>query len=193
MEAEGYTLVAGVDEAGRGALAGPVVAAAVILPPGLKLEGLKDSKLLPPCRREALCQAIQENALGIGVGIIGPSIIDALNILKATLLAMDRAIGSLPILPEFLLIDGRDAPQTTLPHRVLPHGDSLCPSISAASIIAKVFRDRIMDGYHLQFPQYGFARHKGYGTREHLEALARYGPTSIHRMTFRRVRAKELW
>jgi len=186
-------LVAGVDEAGRGALAGPVVAAAVILPPGLALEGLKDSKLLHPRRREALCLTIQEKALGIGVGIVEPKAIDALNILRATLLAMDQAIVSLPFLPEFLLIDGRDAPQTSLPHRALPHGDNLCPSISAASIIAKVFRDRIMDDYHLQFPQYGFARHKGYGTKEHLKALARYGPTPIHRLTFRRVRTRELW
>lgn len=192
-EAEGYTLVAGVDEAGRGALAGPVVAAAVILPSGLRLEGLRDSKLLRPRRREALCRVIQEKALGIGVGIVEPKIIDALNIRRATLLAMEQAIDSLPLVPEFLLIDGRDAPLTSLPHRALPHGDTLCPSISAASIIAKVFRDRIMDDYHRQFPQYGFARHKGYGTKEHLEVLARYGPTSLHRLTFQRVMTRELW
>ncbi|MBI3989977.1 MAG: ribonuclease HII [candidate division NC10 bacterium] len=193
LKSQGYTWVAGVDEAGRGALAGPVVAAAVILPPRLKLEGLKDSKLLPPRRREALYQAIQEKALGIGVGTVESKTIDALNILRATLLAMERAIASLPFPPEFLLIDGRDAPRTSLPHRALPHGDDLCPSISAASIIAKVYRDRIMNDYHLQFPQYGFARHKGYGTPEHLKALARYGPTSIHRLTFRRVMTRELW
>lgn len=176
--------MAGVDEAGRGALAGPVVAAAVILPPGLHLEGLNDSKLLHPRRRESLCSTIQEQAVAVGLGVVDVWTIDAGGILQATLLAMTKAVAALLQPPEFLLIDGTIPPPTSLPHWTLPHGDRLYPSIAAASIVAKVTRDRIMDGYDQDLPQYGFRRNKGYGTLEHLQALARYGPSEVHRRSF---------
>lgn len=195
LHVQGYRFVAGVDEAGRGALAGPVVAAAVILPPGLELPGLKDSKLLSPERREALFEAIREGAVAFGIGLVDEQTIDALNILQATLLAMAEAIASLHPSPDFLLIDGRIPPLSTLSsqlstlrYRAIPHGDRLYPSIAAASIVAKVSRDRIMEGYDKDLPHYGFRRHKGYGTPEHLLALARYGPSPLHRKSFRGVR-----
>lgn len=203
LQAQGYRFVAGVDEAGRGALAGPVVAAAVILPQDLKLPGLKDSKLLTPKQREALFEAIRGKAVAFGIGLVGAETIDALNILQATLLAMAEAIASLDPSPDFLLIDGRippppnaecgmgnsafRIPKAEIPYRAIPHGDRLYPSIAAASIVAKVSRDRIMEGYDKDFPRYGFRRHKGYGTPEHFLALARYGPSPLHRKSFRGV------
>ncbi|MFN3476631.1 MAG: ribonuclease HII [Candidatus Methylomirabilales bacterium] len=194
LHAQGYRFVAGVDEAGRGALAGPVVAAAVILPQDLKLPGLKDSKLLTPKQRETLFEAIRGKAVAFSIGLVSAETIDALNILQATLLAMAEAIASLHPSPDFLLIDGRipllstlNSQLSTLGYRAIPHGDRLYPSIAAASIVAKVSRDRIMEGYDKDFPRYGFRRHKGYGTPEHFLALARYGPSPLHRKSFRGV------
>lgn len=188
LRAEGYRLVAGVDEAGRGSLAGPVVAAAVLLPPASIIEGVDDSKRLSARRREQLDRAIRAEALSIGFGVIQEEIIDAVNILQATLLAMQRAIDALEPRPDFVLIDGDRSPRCSIPHRVIPSGDRLCFSISAASIVAKVARDRIMQAYDWALPQYGFGRHKGYGTRDHLLAIARFGASPLHRKSFRGVR-----
>lgn len=188
LHAQGYRLIAGVDEAGRGALAGPVVAAAVILPPGLELQGLKDSKLLSPKGRETFFEVIRRQAVAFGIGLVDAEGIDALDILKATLMAMAEAIASLHPSPDFLLIDGMIPPLSNLKYRTIPSGDRLYPSIAAASIVAKVSRDRIMEGYDKDLPQYGFRRHKGYGTPEHLLALVRYGPSPVHRKSFRGVR-----
>ena len=188
LRAAGYQLIAGVDEAGRGCLAGPVVAAAVILPPTTVIDGVDDSKRLSVRTREQLYQAIRAEALTVGFGVIQGEIIDAVNILQATLLAMRRAIDALDPPPDFVLIDGDRSPGCSIPHRLIPSGDRLCFSISAASILAKVARDRIMQAYDRALPQYGFARHKGYGTREHLLAIARFGASPLHRKSFRGVR-----
>lgn len=181
-------LVAGVDEAGRGPLAGPVVAAAVIfeaLPEDLPF---KDSKALGPRRRIELFEEVYRRALTIGLGIVDSEEIDRINILRASLLAMEKAVKGLSVTPDLLLIDGNHPLNLPIPQRLLVHGDRESPLIGAASIVAKVTRDRIMEGYHRIFPPYGFNRHKGYGTREHLMALKRYGPTPIHRRTFRGVK-----
>ena len=183
----GFAAVAGVDEAGRGALAGPVVAAAVMLSRDGGIEGVDDSKRLRPREREQLFQQIQRLAAGVGVGIIDASIIDRINIRWSTLLAMEDAIRQLPRVPDYVLIDGLDRVALHISQRALVRGDRLAPSIAAASIIAKVTRDRLMGDYHRQFPEYDFARHKGYGTAVHLHALRRLGPCSIHRKTFRGV------
>ena len=188
LRAAGYHLIAGVDEAGRGSLAGPVVAAAVILPPTCAINGVDDSKALSAHRREQLDLAIRAEAMAIGFGVIQEEVVDAINILQATMLAMRRAIEALNPPPDFVLIDGDRSPNCSLPHRSIPSGDRLCFSISAASILAKVGRDRIMQAYDLALPQYGFGRHKGYGTPEHLSALARFGASPIHRKSFRGVR-----
>ncbi len=187
LYAEGYRLVAGVDEVGRGSLAGPVVAAAVILSPSSSTEGITDSKRLPPRLRERLDLSIRAEALTIGLGVVQEQVIDAINILQATLLAMRRAIDALDPPPDFVLIDGDRSPGCPIPHCAIPSGDQRCVSIGAASIVAKVARDRIMRAYHRAFPQYGFARHKGYATRDHLQALARFGASPLHRKSFRRV------
>jgi ribonuclease HII len=184
---EGYRLVAGLDEAGRGALAGPVVAAAVVLPPDLHLEAVDDSKRLRPEVRDALFEVIQRTALGVGIGYISAEVIDRVNIRRGTLLAMQAAIEALPQQPEYLLIDGRDGLTSPLPQRSVVHGDQIVGSIAAASIVAKVARDRLMQAYNVQFPRYGFAQHKGYGTAAHLLALRQLGPSPIHRRTFRGV------
>jgi ribonuclease HII len=188
LRAAGYQLIAGVDEAGRGCLAGPVVAAAVILPPTTVIDGVDDSKRLGIRRREQLYEAIRAEALTVGFGVIQEEIIDAVNILQATLLAMRRAIDALDPPPDIVLIDGDRSPGCSILHRLIPSGDRLCFSISAASILAKVARDRIMQAYDRALPQYGFARHKGYGTREHLLAIARFGASPLHRRSFRGVR-----
>ena len=185
--AEGYQRIAGVDEAGRGCLAGPVVAAAVILPPAPVIDGIDDSKRLSAFVRERLDLAIRSKALSIGLGVVEEQTIDAVNILQATLLAMRRAIGALDPPPDFVLIDGDRSPGCSIPHRAIPSGDHLCVSIGAASIVAKVARDRMMQAYHRALPQYGFARHKGYGTRDHLLAIARFGASPFHRKSFRGV------
>ncbi|HWQ69605.1 MAG TPA: ribonuclease HII [Patescibacteria group bacterium] len=188
LRAAGYHLLAGVDEAGRGSLAGPVVAAAVILPPRCAIKGVDDSKALSAQQRERLDLAIMSEAVAVGFGVVQEEVIDALNILQATMLAMRRAIEALNPSPGFVLIDGDQSPHCAIPHRLIPSGDRLCFSISAASILAKVARDRIMRAYDLALPHYGFGRHKGYGTPEHLSTIARFGVSPIHRKSFKRVR-----
>lgn len=188
LRAAGHHLIAGVDEVGRGSLAGPVVAAAVILPPACAIDGVDDSKALSVCRRERLDLAIRAEAVAVGFGVVQEEVIDTLNILQATMLAMRRAIEVLNPPPDFVLIDGDRSPDCSTPHQLIPSGDRLCFSISAASILAKVARDRIMRAYDLALPQYGFGRHKGYGTPEHLSAIARFGVSPIHRRGFRGVR-----
>lgn len=182
----GYRLVAGVDEAGRGPLAGPVVAAAVILPPGLDLPGVDDSKRLGPQARAEAYRRIRRVALAVGVGHASPREIDRLDILRATHEAMRRAIRRLRLRPDAVLVDGRQPiPGLDLPQQAVVGGDGRSVSIAAASIVAKVWRDRLMAAVHLRFPQYGFDRHKGYPTPEHREALARWGETPLHRRRFR--------
>jgi ribonuclease HII len=184
----GYQRIAGIDEVGRGPLAGPVVAAAVILPrQGINRE-LFDSKKLSPKKRDDLYGVILSEALGVGVGIVGQKTIDLLNILEATLEAMALAVKGLGIPPDFLLIDGLQGPRLPIPQKPIPKGDQLSNSISAASIIAKVTRDRMMEDYHQKYPQYNFAKHKGYGTKEHLRAIQEHGICELHRKTFRRVK-----
>ncbi len=183
----GYRLVAGLDEAGRGPLAGPVVAAAVILPRRCQLAGLNDSKQLTEMERERLYDEIRQRAVGIGVGLSTEREIDAMNILEATRLAMNRAVRSLPFTPDYLLLDAIELQAVPIPQRAIIKGDTLSVSIAAASIVAKVTRDRLMDDYHRQYPQYNFQAHKGYGTAEHLRLLAAHGPCAIHRRSFRPV------
>ena len=183
----GVSRVAGVDEAGRGPLAGPVIASAVTLNPERRIKGLQDSKLLSPLEREFLFERIEEAALSVGVGIVDPETIDRVNILQATRLAMLEAVGKLTAPPELILIDALTLPSLPCPQKALIKGDRRSASIAAASIIAKVTRDRIMLGYDERFPQYGFRRHKGYPTPEHLAALSKHGPCPIHRLTFRGV------
>jgi ribonuclease HII len=180
----GLHLVAGVDEAGRGPLAGPVVAAAVIAGNDFYLPEVDDSKKLSAALRERLYDAIMNGALCVGVGCVDHEVIDRVNILNATFEAMHLAVNSLKLTPEFLLIDGNRYKGGEIPFTTIVDGDELCFSIAAASIIAKVTRDRLMVQYDLEFPGYGFARHKGYGTREHREAIARLGASPIHRRSF---------
>jgi ribonuclease HII len=180
----GVVRVAGVDEAGRGPLAGPVVAAAVIISPDRRIRRLTDSKLLPPERRQELFQVIQERALAIGVGVVDHETIDRLNILRATRLAMGLAVRQLAVPPDLVITDFVALPELTCPQRNLVDGDARCASVAAASIVAKVTRDRIMRDVDRQFPQYGFARHKGYATAEHLAMLQRLGPCPLHRRSF---------
>ena len=184
----GYRRVAGIDEAGRGPLAGPVVAAAVILPIHVRLTGVEDSKQLTQAERERLYHAILDKAVGVGIGSADAGEIDALNILEASRLAMCRAIANLDPAPDYLLTDAVTLPAAHVPLRPIIKGDALSRSIAAASIIAKVTRDRLMVAYHETFPQYNFLSHKGYGTAEHLRMLARFGPCPIHRRTFAPVR-----
>jgi len=185
---QGLTLVCGVDEAGRGPLAGPVVAAAVIVPMGVEFPGLKDSKRLPPGTRETLDQAIRTQALAFAVREIGAREIERLGILAASLKAMAQAVKALAVLPEMVLVDGNQPLPLDYPQQPVVQGDDRCPAIAAASILAKVHRDRCMAAYHRLYPQYNFASHKGYATREHLEALQCWGPCRIHRRTFRGVK-----
>lgn len=173
-----------MDEAGRGPLAGPVVAAAVILDPGRPIAGLRDSKLLSPRAREALAASIRARALAWAVGASSVDEIDAINILQATLLAMKRAVAGLVIAPDRALVDGDRLPPLACPARAVVKGDRDVPVIAAASILAKTARDAMLVTLDQGYPVYGFARHKGYGTREHLEALARHGPCPEHRRSF---------
>ena len=181
-------IVAGVDEAGRGPLAGPVVVAAVVLNPDRPIDGLDDSKKLNEKRREELFPLIIERSLAWSVVAIEPAEIDRINILQATLLGMQQAVGQLLPPPSLALIDGNQAPQLDCAVRTIVQGDSLEPAISAASILAKVTRDRLMKKLHFDYPEYGFDRHKGYPTADHLARLARYGPCPIHRRSFAPVR-----
>ncbi len=180
----GYRLIAGIDEAGRGALAGPVVAAAVVLPVGVRIDGVDDSKKLSPETRERLFDVIMAQALRVGVGMASAKVIDRINILQATRLAMQEAVGKLSPQPDFLLIDGISRIASPLPQQTIKKGDSLSLSIAAASIIAKVSRDRLMRELDLKHPGYGLAGHKGYGSASHMEAIRRLGPSPIHRLTF---------
>lgn len=176
--------VAGVDEAGRGALAGPVVAAAVVLPVGCLPDGVRDSKLIPEQERERLYDVVMQHAVAWAVGIIGQHEIDRINILRATVAAMRQAVRALATPPHALLVDGRDTIDVGIPCRAVVGGDRLSVSIAAASIVAKVTRDRMMRAAHQQHPQFGFDRHKGYGTAQHRQAIQQHGPTNLHRLTF---------
>ena len=176
--------VCGIDEAGRGPLAGPVVAAAVILPPDVRIMYLNDSKKLTAARREALYDEIMDKAIAAGVGIVGPGRIDEINILQADYEAMCEAIGKLSVMPQVLLNDAVKIPQVKIPQVPIIHGDAKSVSIAAASILAKVTRDRIMLEYDELMPEYGFASNKGYGTAAHIAALKKYGPSAIHRQSF---------
>ncbi len=185
LAGRGCKFIAGLDEAGRGPLVGPVVAAAVILPVGLLLEGVNDSKKLTPAKREALDLVIREKALGFGLGRASAKEIDALNIYQAARLAMERAIQALPMAPDGLLTDAMPLPHyKNIPRKSMAHGDSLSLSIAAASILAKVARDRMMVEMNSLYPGYGFASHKGYGTQEHLEAIREKGLCPEHRLSF---------
>jgi len=180
----GVGRIAGVDEAGRGPLAGPVVAAAVVIAPDRRIKGLADSKLLLPGERETLFHLIRGHALAVGVGVVDHETIDRINILEATRQAMARALAQLAVMPELIITDFVNLPALPCPQKNLVAGDRRCASVAAASIVAKVTRDLIMVEADRQFPEYGFARHKGYGTAEHLAALDRHGPCPIHRRSF---------
>ena len=186
--ASGFRLVAGVDEVGRGPLAGPVVAAAVILPTSFRHEEIKDSKLLSERKRKELVPVLEKESLGWAVAAVDEREIERINILQATLLAMTRAVRGLPSQPEYLLVDALNIQEIALPQKAIVKGDRLSASIAAASILAKVARDRLMEEYHERYPRYNFRRHKGYGTAEHREAIGRFGPCPIHRRTFRGVK-----
>jgi len=183
----GFQRVAGIDEVGRGPLAGPVVAAAVVLPEGLDLPGVKDSKQLSLARREACCAEILACARDVGIGLVEAPEIDRINILEATFRAMILAVQNLQSPPDFLLIDGPYKLSLSISQEGIPKGDQRSLSVAAASIVAKVHRDRLMSDFHHLYPEYGFARNKGYGTAEHVAALQQHGPCPLHRISFRRV------
>ena len=179
-----YPILCGVDEAGRGPLAGPVVAAAVVLPEGLELPGLNDSKKLTEPQRDALFLDICTKATTYGIGIATEEEIDKINILNATYQAMNRAIENMALTPDLCLIDGNRASKINYVNQCIVKGDSKCASIAAASILAKVYRDKIMQALHADYPQYGFERHKGYPTKLHYVALDEHGPSAVHRKSF---------
>jgi len=181
---EGYHLIAGVDEAGRGPLAGPVVAAAVIFPPDYCNAEINDSKKLSVTKRENLYEMIEKNAVAIGIRVVDADVIDRVNILQASLKAMRDAVLDLSASPDFLLVDGLHRIPIITPQKPLVKGDNVSISIAAASIMAKVTRDRIMEMYHRQFPQYNFQKNKGYGTKEHVNAIRKFGICKIHRKSF---------
>jgi len=185
---QGFKHIAGLDEAGRGAWAGPLVAAAVILPPDFKVKGLRDSKLLSPRQREDLFVAISKNALQYSVSIVSHQVIDKIGLQQANIRAFRQAISKLKLKPDYLLLDGREIQAHPVPYEYIIKGDALVSSIAAASILAKVTRDQIMSQHHTAYPEYGFAAHKGYGTFAHLKALRGLGPCSIHRRTFKPLR-----
>lgn len=181
----GKRLVAGVDEAGRGALAGPVVAAAVILPENELIAGIDDSKKLSPGQRERLSEEIRRKAIAWAVSVVDVKYIDEYGIQHATLKAMQNAISRLNVQPQVVLVDAIEIPDLPFEQVAIIDGDARCYSIAAASILAKVERDRIMTDYHRFYPRYGFDRHKGYGTKQHMELIAAYGPSPVHRLSFR--------
>jgi len=192
LRKKGFSIIAGIDEAGRGPLAGPVVAAAVILKDGTTIDRLRDSKKVPEKELAGLYERVQSSSLDIGIGIGGPEEIDRLNILKATMLAMQRAVENLSSPPDFLVIDAIRLLNVPIKQISPVKGESVSASIAAASIVAKVTRDKIMSDYHLQYPEYNFSRHKGYSTKEHLDMIRLYGPCPIHRKSFFRVMTLEL-
>ena len=181
---KGYKYICGVDEAGRGPLCGPVVAAAVILPRDVEIEGLNDSKKLTEKKRERLFDIICEKAIAYSIAYGSVELINQTNILEATMYAMNQAVNSLPISADHALIDGNIARGFTIPTTTVIHGDAISPSIAAASILAKVTRDRMCTDLDAAYPMYGIAKHKGYGTKDHMEALRKYGPAPIHRTKF---------
>lgn len=181
---KGYKLVCGVDEAGRGPLCGPVVAAAVILKPGQMIDGVNDSKKISEKKREKLYEDIMANALAVGVGMSDVDVIEDVNILNATKLAMKEAISNLKVQPEYVLIDGNQMIDINIDAETVVSGDAKSESIAAASIIAKVTRDRMLLDWDKEYPEYGFAKHKGYGTKAHIEAIGKHGLTPIHRKSF---------
>lgn len=183
-KANGFNIVCGVDEAGRGPLAGPVCAAAVILPENVEIEGLNDSKKLSEKKREELFPVICEKAVAYCVAFATVEEIEQYNILNATMIAMSKAVKGLAITPEIAFIDGNKAPKLEIPVKTIIKGDALSASIAAASVLAKVSRDRLLYEYDEKYPQYGFAKHKGYGTAEHIEAIKKYGASEVHRMSF---------
>ena len=185
---QGYGLVAGTDEVGRGPLAGPVVAACVILPSGCDPQLFRDSKQLSHQRRVELAAVLTATGARVGIGIVSAAEIDVLNILQASLLAMKKAVENLPVPPDFLLVDGKIPVPLAMPQQALVKGDSRSASIAAASIIAKVTRDAMMEAFHREYPQYNFHRHKGYGTAEHCRLLKLHGPCPLHRRSFAPVR-----
>jgi ribonuclease HII len=192
LRRQGYPQVAGIDEAGRGPLAGPVLAAAVVLKEGITIPGLRDSKRVPEDERTSLFFAIQDASVDIGIGIVGPEDIDRLNILRATRQSMQIAVEKLSIKPDMLIIDALSLPSVLIRQISPIKAEDLSASVAAASIIAKYTRDKIMLDYHHEYPMYNFQKHKGYSTREHIEMLQRYGPCPIHRKSFFRVMSLEL-
>ena len=185
---KGFSIIAGLDEAGRGPLAGPVVSSAVILPAFFPVSGIKDSKKLTPKKRDCLYDKIYKHAVSIGIGIVDPIEIDRINILNAALLSMSMSVDNLNPRPDYLLVDGTFRIPSELPQKPIPKGDSLSISIAAASIVAKVTRDRLMERYHQDYPQFGFSKHKGYPTRDHKNAIREYGYCPIHRRSFKGVK-----
>jgi ribonuclease HII len=185
---KGFDLIAGVDEAGRGPLAGPVVAAAVVLKDFTPIPELRDSKEMSPNQRDRVFELIKKSALGFGIGVVDESTIEEINILQATLLAMKIATEKLPVPPDFILVDGNRTFDSPKEQKAIVKGDQLSQSIAAASVLAKVTRDRIMVEYHKSYPQYGFDKHKGYGTKLHKEMIREFKPCPIHRKTFKGVR-----
>lgn len=181
----GFARIAGVDEVGRGCLAGPVMAGAVVLDPGHHIAGLRDSKILSAVQRERLCQEVIRHALGWSVAAVGPEEIDRINIHRASLQAMRQAVLTLVPLPDLVLVDAFRIPDLPMAQRGVVHGDARCSAIAAASIVAKVLRDRLMAELHETDPRYGFDRHKGYATPDHLRAVARHGYSPAHRRSFR--------
>jgi ribonuclease HII len=185
----GYTVVAGIDEVGLGPLAGPAVAAAVVLPVGARLPGLDDSKKLAPEEREQLDRQIRRQAVAFGLHAIGPEVIDREGLTRARQLAMTGAVGALHVRAEYLLIDAWDVPDLPVPQMCVIKGDAMCASIMAASVVAKVYRDGLMVAFDREYPGYGFAEHKGYATPAHRRALRQLGPCPIHRMSWAPIRA----
>jgi len=185
IDQPGTALIAGVDEVGRGPLAGPVLAAAVVFHPGVFITGVTDSKCLTSKQRDVLFPLIKQNAMAVGLGVLGPGEIDRMNILQASLMAMEKAVLHLNLKPDLILVDGNHPLRQPFVQKCLIQGDRLSHAIGAASIIAKVIRDKLMESWHYRFPQYNFFKNKGYGTQEHLAALRKYGPCPLHRLSFR--------
>ena len=185
---KGFSKIAGIDEAGRGPLAGPVVSAAVIIPISLQNSGIYDSKKLSPKKRDFLYEKIYDLAISVGIGIVDPFEIDRINILQAALLSMAMAVENLAPRPDCLLIDGTFSISSALPQEAIPKGDALSVSIAAASIVAKVTRDRLMERYHQDYPLFGFSKHKGYPTKAHKQAIQQFGCCPIHRKSFKGVK-----